>query len=57
MLEEEHRHTLKHAVITFIAALLGGFLAFPEVLSRFPCGFEPFKVARRAVLCFNCLAR
>ena len=49
MLEEEHRHTLKHAVITFIAALLGGFLAFYVVMDiTLAKMFDPMRGVRRA---------
>ncbi len=46
---EEDRHTVKHAVITFIAALLGGFLAFYVVMDiTLAKMFDPMRGFRRA---------
>ncbi len=49
MLEEENRHTVKHAIITFIAALLGGFLAFYVVMDiTLARMFDPMRGFKRA---------
>ncbi len=50
---EENKHTVKHAIITFIAALLGGFLAFYVVmditLARMLDPMRGFKKAEKMI--------
>ena len=46
---EENKHTLKHAIITFIAALLGGFLAFYVVMDiTLARMFDPMRGFKKA---------
>ena len=55
---EEKQHTFKHAVITFIAALLGGFLAFYVVMDiTLARMFDPMAGVKRAEKMFKKQAR
>ncbi len=46
---EENRHTVRHAVITFIAALLGGFLAFYVIMDiTLAKMFDPMRGFKKA---------